>query len=235
MFETDTVLPPDPVIEAYKKDIDRTLIRENLKLTPDERLKNLERLQEFAEELRRAGKEKLDRRNTVMSTKDIETKAFEYLRVYFEKCLPGAMLIPAMNKGRGKATAIGDALLEYNGQETHIEIKASRSARLPTNLRFTHQTISAALGKDLVVAVVWNLDNERPEVGFFKLSSVSAQVVIEPHFIVQSKYLKGKDAIAGIFSTDIEPILNTQILQLDLSAILETTVAKHVRKNNANL
>lgn len=25
--------PPDPVIEVYKKDIDRTLIRENLKLT----------------------------------------------------------------------------------------------------------------------------------------------------------------------------------------------------------
>ena len=26
-------LPPDPVIEAYKKDVDRTLIRENLKLS----------------------------------------------------------------------------------------------------------------------------------------------------------------------------------------------------------
>lgn len=52
MFETDVALPPDPVIEAYKKDIDRTLIRENLKLTPDQRLKNLERLQEFANEIR---------------------------------------------------------------------------------------------------------------------------------------------------------------------------------------
>lgn len=58
MFETDKVLPPDPVIEAYKKDIDRTLIRENLKLTPDQRLKNLERLQEFANEIRGALVEK---------------------------------------------------------------------------------------------------------------------------------------------------------------------------------
>ena len=33
---------PDPVIEAYKKDVDRTLIRENLKRTPDERLRRLE-------------------------------------------------------------------------------------------------------------------------------------------------------------------------------------------------
>ena len=54
MFETDDVLPPDPVIEAYKKDVDRTLIRENLKLTPEQRLANLERLQEFAIEIRRA-------------------------------------------------------------------------------------------------------------------------------------------------------------------------------------
>lgn len=53
MFETDTVLPPDPVIEAYKKDVDRTLIRENLKLTPEQRLDNLMRLQEFAEELQK--------------------------------------------------------------------------------------------------------------------------------------------------------------------------------------
>ena len=47
---------PDPVIEAYKKDIDRTLIRENLKRTPEERLRNLMRLQKFAEELRDAGR-----------------------------------------------------------------------------------------------------------------------------------------------------------------------------------
>lgn len=54
MFETDDILPPDPVIEAYKKDVDRTLIRENLKLTFEQRLANLERLQEFAVEFRKA-------------------------------------------------------------------------------------------------------------------------------------------------------------------------------------
>jgi hypothetical protein len=36
-------LAPDPVTEAYKKDVDRSLLRENLKLTPDERLRKLER------------------------------------------------------------------------------------------------------------------------------------------------------------------------------------------------
>jgi len=48
--------PYDPVIEAYKKDIDRTLIRESLKLTPEERLIRLMELQRFAEELQEAGR-----------------------------------------------------------------------------------------------------------------------------------------------------------------------------------
>ena len=47
----------DPVIEAYKKDVDRTLIRENLKLTAEQRLRKLMALQRFAKELRKAGRE----------------------------------------------------------------------------------------------------------------------------------------------------------------------------------
>ena len=46
----------DPVIEAYKKGIDVTLIRENLRLTVDQRIQQLMRMQEFAEELQRAGR-----------------------------------------------------------------------------------------------------------------------------------------------------------------------------------
>jgi hypothetical protein len=48
---------PDPVVEEYKKDVDRTLLRENLRRTPEQRLDNLMELQRFAEELRRAGQE----------------------------------------------------------------------------------------------------------------------------------------------------------------------------------
>ena len=46
----------DRFIEEMKKDVDRTLIRENLKLTVEERLVQLMKFQEFAEELRRAGR-----------------------------------------------------------------------------------------------------------------------------------------------------------------------------------
>ena len=47
----------DPIIELYKQDVDRTLLLENLKRTPEERIRNLMALQAFAEELRRAGRE----------------------------------------------------------------------------------------------------------------------------------------------------------------------------------
>jgi hypothetical protein len=56
MARPKTTLPPDPVIEAYKKDVDVTLLKENLRLSVDERLRKLMAMQKFADELRRAGK-----------------------------------------------------------------------------------------------------------------------------------------------------------------------------------
>ena len=46
----------DPVTEVYKRDIDRTLLRENLKLSVEDRLRQLTELQRFAAELQRAGR-----------------------------------------------------------------------------------------------------------------------------------------------------------------------------------
>lgn len=56
MFDID--MSPDPVIEAYKKDVDRTLLRENLKLSVDERLNNLVAMQRWSFEIRRARAQK---------------------------------------------------------------------------------------------------------------------------------------------------------------------------------
>jgi len=44
-------LPPDPVIEAYKKDLDRSLFRENLKLTVQQRIEKLEAFMRFIEDV----------------------------------------------------------------------------------------------------------------------------------------------------------------------------------------
>ena len=53
-----TSVPPgiDPVIEAYRKDVDRGLLRENLKLTPEQRVRRLAAFLKFLDELRRAGR-----------------------------------------------------------------------------------------------------------------------------------------------------------------------------------
>jgi len=54
----DELLPvslgPSPVIEAYKKDVDRTLLRENLKLTTSERVEKMISALRFAEAVRRS-------------------------------------------------------------------------------------------------------------------------------------------------------------------------------------
>ena len=48
-------IEPDPVIEAYKKDVDRTLLRQNLLRSPEERWANLIAATRLADELRREG------------------------------------------------------------------------------------------------------------------------------------------------------------------------------------
>lgn len=45
----------DPVIDLYKKDIDITLLRQNLSFSATERLERLQQLLEFATELKQAG------------------------------------------------------------------------------------------------------------------------------------------------------------------------------------
>ena len=51
----DTVsLEPSPVVEAYKRHVDLTLIDENLKLTVDQRVKKMIAALRLAEEVRRS-------------------------------------------------------------------------------------------------------------------------------------------------------------------------------------
>jgi hypothetical protein len=45
----------DPVVEVYSRYVDRTLLLENLKLTPAQRLEKLVRVSRFAATLRKAG------------------------------------------------------------------------------------------------------------------------------------------------------------------------------------
>ena len=46
----------DPLIEAFKRDIDRSLLRRNLEKTVDERVRSLQALVRLADEAHRAGR-----------------------------------------------------------------------------------------------------------------------------------------------------------------------------------
>ena len=54
--ELTPIAPADPLIAAYKRDIDRTLLRENLSRTPEQRVRALQALVNLAEEAERAGR-----------------------------------------------------------------------------------------------------------------------------------------------------------------------------------
>ena len=47
--------PQDALVEAYKRDIDRTLLRENLRKSHEQRVRGLQALAKLADEARRAG------------------------------------------------------------------------------------------------------------------------------------------------------------------------------------
>ena len=55
MWRLDQPPERDPVIDAYKCDVDRTLLRENLRRSVEERIEALMRVQQLAEEFRHAG------------------------------------------------------------------------------------------------------------------------------------------------------------------------------------
>lgn len=57
----------DEIIAVYMKDVDRTLLRENLRLTPTQRIEQLMEMQRFAEEFRRGCREPRTRREEAVA------------------------------------------------------------------------------------------------------------------------------------------------------------------------
>jgi hypothetical protein len=51
----------DPLVEALVRDVDMSLIRRNLKMTPQQRVEQLMEMQRFAAELRQAGRKVLSK------------------------------------------------------------------------------------------------------------------------------------------------------------------------------
>jgi len=54
--DSPAAIPLDPVVALYMRDVDRSLLRRNLTLSPQQRLEQLQSLARLADELQRAGK-----------------------------------------------------------------------------------------------------------------------------------------------------------------------------------
>jgi hypothetical protein len=56
MWRIDRLPDEDPVIATYKRDVDRTLLRQNLRRSVEERIEMLMSVQQLAAEFRQAGR-----------------------------------------------------------------------------------------------------------------------------------------------------------------------------------
>jgi len=56
MSHSDQTAPADPVVAAYLKDVDRSLLRSNLRLSPEERIRKLQDFVRTLAVLREAGR-----------------------------------------------------------------------------------------------------------------------------------------------------------------------------------
>lgn len=156
-----------------------------------------------------------------MTTKLIEKAAFEHLKVYIEERLPGSKLIDTMNKGAMEAHPdVADAILEHEGRVHHIEIKSS-TKKGDYNVRFTHQTMTKAINKDVIVALITNLESGSPTFDFFRLADVAPKLRIEPMFFIARKNtVEARKPLADLLAAPDGAV--------NVTALLDSTIRSHI-------
>ena len=173
------------------------------------------------------------------NTKQIEENGLKALRRHLIERLgvSESDIEDTRNKGNTAGKLGCDLVLQYESGKYYIELKAFSSPELPTNIRFTHQTIASFHEKELlgqlVVALVYNLASgvERAEVRFFRFGDVPAdKILVEPHFIIQREQLcPRKQQSPGLLHTNVNDVLNESGGSQDLSALFNTPVKQHMR------
>ncbi|RYH62448.1 MAG: hypothetical protein EON54_09310 [Alcaligenaceae bacterium] len=155
-------------------------------------------------------------------SKQLEQEAFGHLERYLKEQLPDCVLENHMNKGGGHSDVVGDAILRYRGKCLDIEIKAS-SKEPNGNLRLTHQTVTKAIGRNVIVALVSKLATGKPTFEFFRLTDVVENLRVEPHFIIMKKHTNSK-------MLPIPALLELPDAKLDIEVQLNSKVRSYMHK-----
>ena len=168
-----------------------------------------------------------------MNTKEIEQRGFEALKAYMEQHFksPKVKIDDIRNKKQNKKQYGCDLVITIDGKEYYIELKASLKDSLPTNIRFTHQTIAtmhnAGILQDMILAYVYNLDvdeGKKPKFKFLRFGDLKVKDIrVEPHFLIQPKRIEPpmKDYLKSTMAVSTT--------RNDISLVFATRVSDHMK------
>ena len=169
-----------------------------------------------------------------MKPKEIEEKGIEVFRSYVKEAYPNSK-IDDKHKGRCGY----DLELTINGKTYYVEIKASTSKNIPSNIRFTHQTISTMYEKrilrNLIVVCVYNIGRGGgAKFKFFRFGDIPQKHIhVEPHFIIQPNDVQrnnNDDVIVKDLEKVIRRVDNSQATQYDnIKDVLNSKVCEHMK------
>lgn len=176
-----------------------------------------------------------------LSTKEIETlgtEAFkERLIILYGNNFE--IIDDIRNKGSVSNKYGCDLIIKINGITYYIELKTSGNSKIPTNIRFTHQTLSKmyqeGILQNLIVVCVYNLKELKEGTGkakfkFFKFGKMN-DIKIEPHFIIQSKTIaENSNSSDNDFINSFNDVLISDAENTDLfyENLFKSNVIKHM-------
>ena len=169
------------------------------------------------------------------SSKQIEEIGFNALRHHLIEHLgvSDGDIEDMRNKGGTTCKPGCDLVFRHGGRKYYVEMKAFSSSEIPTNIRFTHQTIASfhkgELLNELLVALVYDLaaDPLHAKVRFFRFGDVAAEkILVEPHFIIQQQVLR--EPVVLLHENVIDVLGSSKNLQ-DLNALFNSPVRQHMR------
>ncbi len=175
-----------------------------------------------------------------MNTKEIERLGFQALKKYLEREFGDRAVLRDIRNAGNKEKKFGcDLILKLDDQEYFLELKASQARGLPTNIRFTHQTLAtmynAGVLHKMIVVFVYNLAEglARAKFKFFRFGDFKPdQIYVEPHFIIQPIQAIRNAEASGAESPikdSLGAVLETMSSHYDIGEIFQTRVSDHMK------